>query len=88
MTDCRAVNPASGLPADCRMACHPRSAHFKEDIIQAFYGGTKHKPETTFGNVKAKTVADQFAEALAAAGVKRGTSLRESKSPRRSLVWP
>jgi hypothetical protein len=38
-------------------------------------------------NVKAKTVANQFAEALAAAGVKRGTSLRESKSPRPSQVW-
>jgi len=23
----------------------------KEDIIQAFYDGIKHKPETTFGNV-------------------------------------
>jgi hypothetical protein len=33
---------------------HPRSAHFKEDIIQAFYDGIKHKPETTFGNVKSR----------------------------------
>src|ERR1700738_3406969 len=32
---------------------HPRTPHFKEDIIQAFYDGIKHKPETTFGNVKA-----------------------------------
>ncbi|MEA3093331.1 MAG: hypothetical protein QOJ04_4673, partial [Caballeronia sp.] len=32
---------------------HPRGAHFNEDIIQAFYDGIKHKPETTFGNVKA-----------------------------------
>src|SRR6267142_2208177 len=32
---------------------HPRSARFKEDIIQAFYDGNKHKPETTFGNVNA-----------------------------------
>jgi hypothetical protein len=32
---------------------HPRTEHFKEDIIQAFYDGIKHKPETTFGNVKA-----------------------------------
>ena len=36
---------------------HPRSAHFKEDIIQAFYDGIKHKPETTFGNVKADVLA-------------------------------
>src|SRR5271168_2006790 len=31
---------------------HPRSNHFKEDIIEAFYDGIKRKPETTFGNVK------------------------------------
>ena len=31
---------------------HPRTPHFKEDIIQAFYDGIKHKPDTTFGNVK------------------------------------
>jgi len=38
---------------------HPRSAHFKEDILQAFYDGIKHKPETTFGNVKADVLADK-----------------------------
>jgi hypothetical protein len=38
---------------------HPRSAHFKENIIQAFYDGIKHKPETTFGNVKADVLADK-----------------------------
>jgi HD domain len=38
---------------------HPRSAHFKEDIIQSFYDGIKHKPETTFGNVKADVLADK-----------------------------
>ena len=37
----------------------PRSEHFKEDIIQAFYDGIKHKPETTFGNVKADVLADK-----------------------------
>jgi hypothetical protein len=40
---------------------HPRSPHFKEDIIQAFYDGIKHKPETTFGNVKADVLADKDA---------------------------
>jgi hypothetical protein len=35
------------------VAAHPRGAHFKEHIIQAFFDGIKHKPETTFGNVKA-----------------------------------
>jgi len=38
---------------------HPRPEHFKEDIIQAFYDGVKHKPETTFGNVKADVIADK-----------------------------
>ncbi|MBA8902448.1 HD domain-containing protein [Phyllobacterium sp. P30BS-XVII] len=37
----------------------PRSDHFKEDIIQAFYDGIKHKPDTTFGNVKADVLADK-----------------------------
>jgi hypothetical protein len=38
---------------------HPRPAYFKEDTIQAFYDGIKHKPETTFGNVKADVLADK-----------------------------
>jgi HD superfamily phosphodiesterase len=38
---------------------HPRTDHFKENIIQAFYDGIKHKPETTFGNVKADVLADK-----------------------------
>jgi len=37
----------------------PRTARFKEDILQAFYDGIKHKPETTFGNVKADVLADK-----------------------------
>jgi len=37
----------------------PRSEHFKEDIIQAFYDGIKHKPASTFGNVKADVLADK-----------------------------
>jgi HD superfamily phosphodiesterase len=38
---------------------HPRTDRFKEDIIQAFYDGIKHKPATTFGNVKADVLADK-----------------------------
>ncbi|CAG9171659.1 HD domain-containing protein [Cupriavidus pampae] len=38
---------------------YPRTEHFKEDIIQAFYNGIKHKPDTTFGNVKADVIADK-----------------------------
>jgi hypothetical protein len=37
----------------------PRKVCFKEDILQAFYDGIKHKPETTFGNVKADVLADK-----------------------------
>jgi hypothetical protein len=38
---------------------HPRTGRFKEEIIQAFYDGIRHKPETTFGNVKADVIADK-----------------------------
>lgn len=38
---------------------HPRPASFKEDILQTFHDGIKHKPETTFGNVKADVLADK-----------------------------
>jgi hypothetical protein len=41
------------------VAAYPRTEHFKEDILQAFYDGIKHKPETTFGNVKADVLADK-----------------------------
>ena len=38
---------------------YPRTPDFKEDILQAFYDGIKHKPETTFGNVKAECAGRQ-----------------------------
>ncbi len=41
------------------VAAFPRTPAFKEDIIQAFYDGIRHKPETTFGNVKADVIADK-----------------------------
>jgi len=44
------------------VAAYPRTEHFKEDIIRAFYEGIKHKPETTFGNVKADVLADKDAK--------------------------
>jgi HD domain len=37
----------------------PRTPRFEEDIIQAFYDGMRHKPHTTFGNVKAHVLADK-----------------------------
>jgi len=44
---------------DAIVEAFPRTPNFKEDIIQAFYDGIKHKPETTFGNVKADVIADK-----------------------------
>jgi hypothetical protein len=38
---------------------HPRAGQFKEEIIQAFYDGIRHKPDSTFGNVKADVLADK-----------------------------
>jgi hypothetical protein len=38
---------------------HPRTEQFKEDIIQAFYDGMKHRPNTTFGTVNADVLADK-----------------------------
>jgi hypothetical protein len=49
----------SDAERDAVVHAHPRSAHFKEDIFQAFYDGIKHKPDTTFGNVKADVLADK-----------------------------
>lgn len=44
---------------DVVVRAHPRGGQFKEDIIQAFHDGIRHKPETTFGNVKADVLADK-----------------------------
>ncbi|MCY1543364.1 hypothetical protein D9M68_791800 [compost metagenome] len=41
------------------VAAHPRGPRFKEEIIQAFYDGIRHKPQTTFGNVKGDVIADK-----------------------------
>ena len=44
---------------DAVVHAYPRTPGFKEDILQAFYDGIKHKPDTTFGNVKADVIADK-----------------------------
>jgi hypothetical protein len=54
-----AYSEFSDADREAIVAAHPRTEHFKEDIIQAFYDGIKHKPETTFGNVKADVLADK-----------------------------
>ena len=49
----------SDAERDAVVAAFPRTQPFKEDIIRAFYDGIKHKPQTTFGNVKADVIADK-----------------------------
>ena len=49
----------SDAERDAVVRAHPRGKQFKEDIIQAFYDGIKHKAETTFGNVKADVLGDK-----------------------------
>jgi hypothetical protein len=59
--DVLGIDYASFTDADREavVTAFPRTTHFKEDILQAFYDGIKHKPETTFGNVKADVLADK-----------------------------
>jgi hypothetical protein len=54
-----AYSEFSDADRDAIVAAYPRTEHFKEDIIQTFYDGIKHKPATTFGNVKADVLADK-----------------------------
>jgi hypothetical protein len=54
-----AYSEFSDADREAIVAAYPRTEHFKEDIIQAFYNGIKRKPETTFGNVKADVLADR-----------------------------
>ena len=54
-----AYSEFSDADREAVVAAYPRTPHFKEDIIQAFYDGIKHKPETTFGNVNADVLADK-----------------------------
>lgn len=49
----------SDVEREAVVHAHPRTPEFKEDILQAFYEGIRHKPETTFGNVKADVLADR-----------------------------
>jgi hypothetical protein len=52
-----AYSEFSDADREAIVAAYPRTEHFKDDIIQAFYDGIKHKPETTFSNVKADVLA-------------------------------
>jgi hypothetical protein len=39
------------------VAAHPRGGDFKNNIIQAFYNGMKHRPNSTFGTVNSDVLA-------------------------------
>jgi hypothetical protein len=54
-----AYSEFSDAEREAVVQAHPRSGRFKEDIIQTFYDGIRHKPHTTFGNVKADVLADK-----------------------------
>src|SRR5258706_8525347 len=54
-----AYSEFSDADREAVVRAYPRTERFKEDIIQAFYDGIKHRPETTFGNVKADVLADK-----------------------------
>ena len=54
-----AYSEFSDAEREAIVVAYPRTEHFKEDIIQNFYDGIKHKPATTFGNVKADVLADK-----------------------------
>ncbi len=54
-----AYSDFSDTEREAVVQAHPRGGQFKEDIIQTFYDGIKHKPDTTFGNVKADVLADK-----------------------------
>jgi HD superfamily phosphodiesterase len=54
-----AYDQYSDAERDAIVQAHPRGVQFKEAIIQTFYNGIKHKPDTTFGNVKADVLADK-----------------------------
>lgn len=42
---------------DAVVAAHPRGTGFKNDIIDAFYEGMKHRPDSTFGTVNDDVLA-------------------------------
>jgi hypothetical protein len=39
------------------VAAHPRGNHFNENIIDAFYHGMAHRPDSTFGTVNDDVLA-------------------------------
>ena len=54
-----AYSDYAGAERNAVVEAHPRSGQFKEDIIQAFYDGMKHRPDSTFGTVNDDVLADK-----------------------------
>ncbi len=54
-----AYSDYSDAERDAVVQAHPRDGSFKEDIIQAFYDGMKHRPDSTFGTVNDDVLADK-----------------------------
>ena len=48
-----------GVQGEAVVHAHPRGEGFKECIICAFADGLRHRPQTTFGNVKTDVLVDQ-----------------------------
>ena len=46
-----------GEEREAVVAAHPRGARFKKDIIDAFYQGMMHRPDSTFGTVNDDVLA-------------------------------
>ncbi|VVN95906.1 hypothetical protein PS691_02235 [Pseudomonas fluorescens] len=49
----------SSVQPEAVVHAHPRGEGFKECIICAFANGLRHRPQTTFGNVKTDVLVDQ-----------------------------
>jgi hypothetical protein len=54
-----ALSEFTDVEREAVVRAHPRPGRFKEEIIQAFYDGFHHRPETTFGTVNADVLADK-----------------------------
>lgn len=61
-----AYNELSDAEREAVVQAHPRIERFKEDIIKAFYDGMKHRPDSTFGTVKADVLAKRTRSSCAA----------------------
>jgi hypothetical protein len=52
-----AYDDFTGEQCQAVVAAHPRGGNFKQEIIEAFYQGMKHRPDSTFGTVNDDVLA-------------------------------